>query len=427
VDLTFSFRSTPEILRAVDLVVALPEFKKALAVDKEKILHLPYRAKEVGRVELWSLEEAKKNPKESWPIPDHYRYIEGKYACLAQKIADKILCWIEDGRCLQNTKIKINLSHIIILVRTRKDELMRAFQESFRQRNITIFSPEKIILKEHLVAKDLLAWLAVMICPDDDLSLACLLKSPLYGVSEEKLFKLCFERGENSLWQTLQEKSANDEQWQRIFADISNWQKLVAFCSPQEALIKFIAADDKRSLWAAYYGVDAHAVLDEFQDLAAQYEKEFSATIQGFRQWIMQGKHALESSVDVRIEGAVRILTVHGAKGLEAPIVFLADMEEPKKPRQALECYGDTHALPLWGAEYDKSKYASIYKKSKELNQQREEEESLRLFYVAMTRARDELYMVGFSNPNPGSWYGLAMRALSPYLRNEGDAMVLEL
>jgi ATP-dependent helicase/nuclease subunit A len=259
---------------------------------------------------------------------------------------------------------------------------------------------------------DLVALGRFLVLPDDDLTLAVVLKGPLFGLDEDRLFRLAWQRP-GRLWQRLRDEAAGDPQLGAIVAELSRLLAQADYRPPFELFAGLLAAGGGRHRILSRLGPEAGDPLDEFLAQALAYERDHPPSLDGFLHWLEQGRLEVKRDLEAA-GGAVRIMTVHGAKGLEAPVVFLPDTTTEgggqesflvaEAARAVLPQVLGARALPAYGAAH-----------AVELKARREE--GRRLLYVALTRASDRLYLCGWkprgATEGP-SWYALMEGALHP-------------
>jgi ATP-dependent helicase/nuclease subunit A len=160
-------------------------------------------------------------------------------------------------------------------------------------------------------------------------------------------------------------------------------------------------------------GIEAEEPVEEFLALSLAYEREHVPSLQGFLRWLVSGDTEVKRDFGARLRDEVRILTVHGAKGLEAPVVFLPDtMQLPKQPEPPLWTARD--GLPLWCPR--RGLAVPAYTAEKRALRARQLQEYRRLLYVALTRAQDRLYICGWptrESAKEASWYALCRAGLA--------------
>ncbi len=405
-----SRRSAPEILRAVDLVFA--DRAAGVSAKGTPLSHEAFRTDAVGHVEIWPPSESDATPEaeQAWQIPDGMA-IGGRHR-LAEKIAAKISALLGD-----ETQ-DVRAGDILVLVRTR-DEFVHALTRALKRKNIAIAGSDRMVLLEQIAVADLLAAMDFALNADDDMALAIFLRSPLGGLSEEQLFKLAHGR-KASLWKAL-ESVAHENEFKAAYERLGWLRGRIDFLSPYEILAQFLGALGAHKLLSARLGPEIDDPLSELLRLALSYEARQAASMQGFLHWLRQGSQEIKRDMEAG-GGAVRIMTVHGAKGLEAPIVFLPDTCRPAKKRGggSDRVQFNAERTPLWRANQAlRDPYNAAQAEAAE---QAAAEEEKRLLYVAMTRARERLYIAGWLGakekaPPTDSWYAMIEAGLDETAR----------
>ena len=415
VALDVSFRSTPAVLEAIDKIFAQTDARDGVAFDDAIIHHIAKRIGDGGLVELWPAV----SPRESegptaWKPPVERIRADSAQTRLAFLIARRIEQMIATGERLESAGRPIRPGDIMVLVRHRTgfvDDLVRALKEL----NIAVAGVDRMHLTQQIAVMDLMALGHVALLPEDDLTLATVLKGPLIDLSEEQLFTLAHGRS-GSLWDALRTKAQSNADFARAFESLSAVMTRADILAPYEFFGEILGGRLRgREKLLARLGPDAADPITEFVNLALSYESAHVPTLEGFLHWVEVGDVEIKRDLDQGARDAVRIITVHGAKGLEAPIVFLPDTFQT--PRTDERFFWPSHngveaflwapkrALhdPLCDAEREKIKYLR-------------EQEYRRLLYVALTRARDRLYVCGWrtkTTPPDGCWYNLIERGLS--------------
>jgi ATP-dependent helicase/nuclease subunit A len=247
--------------------------------------------------------------------------------------------------------------------------------------------------------------------PEDDLTLATVLKGPLFGFSEDVLFDLAWPR-RGSLWAELLRRRDETLFFARAASELSELLARADFMPPYELFAAILGARQGRKAVLARLGPEASDPLDEFLAAALAYERAHGVSLQGFLHWLSAGTAEIKRDLDQGVRDEVRVLTVHGAKGLEAPIVFLPDtVQVPDKPTRVL---WSKRELPLWLAARRTLPDAAATA-LREANLRRDQEYR-RLLYVAMTRASDRLYVCGWrpKRASPaGNWHNMVAAGLA--------------
>jgi ATP-dependent helicase/nuclease subunit A len=412
-----SFRSTPQILEVVDRVFASPEARRALSSQGEDISHRAVRAAESGLVELWpALLRQKEDPSvhRDWLRPVDAPSL-AEEAKLGRRIAQLIRRWLNEATPIYHGGPAIGCGDILVLVRRRGALFYEVIRELNRE-NLPVAGADRMILNEEAAFLDLDALGRFCLLPEDDLALAEVLKGPFLGLTDDDLIKLAPGRG-GSLWQALRAvpdyEAPRDWLEQRVL-ESRNLRPFEFFTRALDG------PDRKRDEFAARLGGVAQDVIGEFLSLTLAHEREEPASLQGFLAYAAARAQTIKRDME-EAQGRIRVMTVHGAKGLEAPIVFLVDTcAEPKAPRDAwLRLEHEGRAVPLVRAPEGERDGVSQAAAARE--QERQYQEYLRLLYVAMTRARDRLYVAGVAGErdlkqgvlNLGCWHARIEAALA--------------
>lgn len=436
VDMEIAFRSSPAITRAVDAVFANPAASDGLfdeneAADK-KVRHDPFRRGQAGLVEIHPVLHAKQ-PEEAapWALPLKREDVSDPAADLADKIADQIKGWLDGGEELPSRKRPVNPADIMILVRRRSafvDHMVRAL----KKRDIPVSGADRMSLREQIVVMDLVALGEVLLFPKDDYKLACVLKSPLVGMNDKQLEDIAVGRSAD-LWSALKEKAQDAKSpaiYKSAFEYLSGLQDRMTAQRPYEfyssVLMNACPADQKSGLNALYsrLGFEAEDPMVEFMNAVERFEKIHVPSMQGFLAWLDAGEAEVKREINLDADAPrVHIMTVHGAKGLEAPIVILPDTtgipaDNTRARPKFLWPEGD-RPVPLWVPRADQE--SRIFSAERERAEQERDREFRRLLYVAMTRAGDRLYVYGSQNRDKiqeKSWYSLIAQGMQ---QNLGD------
>ncbi|MCD8571486.1 MAG: double-strand break repair helicase AddA [Alphaproteobacteria bacterium] len=419
VGLNISFRSAPSVLKLVDAVFADEESRKGLGL--EDVRHESFRRNAAGLVEIWPLcESPKREKRDYWQLSlldqaaNKEEAQESGAVQLARRIADTVAGWLARGEELPSRGRAIRPGDIMILLKNRKKGA--AIVQALKSRGIPVGGADRMVLGEQLAVEDMLAAASFALLPEDDLTLACLLKSPLVGVSEEALFELAYGR-RGALWGAVKEKAAPEvTRYLERLIEKARQSGPYAFFS--YVLNMPCPASERSGLAAMQARLGRHALdpLEELLSAAQGFESSHTASLPLFLSWQQrqQGeiKREMESAGDDNSPGFVRIMTVHGSKGLQAPIVIVPDTVRAVKAgagqnqrRLLWPHQGDTD-LPLWSPRKDTDFKA--FKEAMARLEEKEDEEYRRLLYVALTRAEDRLYIGGAAGTKgalPESWY----------------------
>lgn len=412
VALDFSFRSTRPVLEAVDKVFSLAEARAGVVDDIEGDLrHTPLREVDAGRVELWpAIVSEKAEEPEPWKPPVDPVSIPGAMDKLAGLMARQIGDWLENGEILESKGRPIEAGDILVLVRQR-GAFVESLVRALKTRNVPVAGVDRMVLTEQIAVMDLLALGEFLLLPEDDLTLATLLKSPLLGFDEKMLYQLAYDRGNRSLWETLQARHSETPAFGTAADYLRDLRRRVDLERPYELFAGVLSRGGRVRIYERL-GPDAADPIDEFLSLALSFESSHTPSLQSFLHWVTAGQAEVKRDLD-QTGGAVRVMTVHGAKGLEAPIVFLPDTTRlPRNlPSLLWNEAGEGVPFTVWLPRVDDADMQTL--RLRETVRRRQLEEQRRLLYVAMTRAEERLYVCGWNEPGEGSWYALVREAMN--------------
>jgi ATP-dependent helicase/nuclease subunit A len=407
--LTQSRRSLPDILRFVDAVFAPEEARAGLTYGNDPLRHEAYRAGAGGLVEVWPTvkPEADDEP-DPWYAPVDAMTEQSPPAKLARTLARRIRSWI--GRTtLPGHAEPVKAGDIMILL-PRREPFGTAIIRELKQLDVPVAGADRIALTEQIAVMDLIALGRFVLLPDDDYTLACVLRSPLCDVSEEELFALAHGR-EGRLWRELERRKDETQSLAPAHEFLAAMRARADFAPPYEFYAHVLIARGMRLRLLKRLGHEANDAIDEFLSRALAYGKDNTPSLEGFLHWIERGGAEIRRDME-RGRDEVRVMTVHGAKGLEADIVILPDTtRDPALVRQLgnLLYTDDGLFYPL-----KKEESAPPVETAKDEMRRLTVEEHRRLLYVALTRARDRLHICGFETTKgvkPDSWYAMARRA----------------
>jgi ATP-dependent helicase/nuclease subunit A len=425
--LNVSFRSTTPVLALVDAVFADPVAAAGIELPGETLLHRAVRDGHAGCVELWPLAEAPPpEPPTAWTAPDRYQ----RATSAIQVLADGLAGWISDqidGSVLLESKGRpLRSGDIMILVRHR-DALPAALVRSLKSRGVPVAGLDRMVLTEQPAVQDLMVLGDALLLPQDDLSFASLLTSPLGGLDDDDLMALAIGR-QQPLWETLRDRHAETPAWARAWSFFSSLLNRVDFVSPHALFAEALGACGGRARLLARLGSEATEPIDELLNAALRYSKLHPPSLQGFLQWLRRSGAEIKREAEAA-GGQVRILTVHGAKGLQAPLVILPDTTSMPRDDDELLWADDPvsgRSLPIWTprAEF----HCTSTRRLRDAARQSRREEYNRLLYVALTRAEDRLVVCG-TKPNHGApheacWYNLIAHGFARLTEVPDDEVV---
>ncbi len=413
-DLNLSFRTLAPILDAVDEVSGmLPGLRQS-----EAVRHLAYRAGHGGLIELWQPEQGEKQEKGSVWEPDAEAAPAPKPAeVLAARIAAQIGHWLDSGEGLAAAGRAIEPGDILILLRKRQP-MAPLLQAALKREGIPVAGTDRIALTDELAVMDLLVLADALLQPEDDLAVATVLKGPLFGLGEDDLFKLAYGR-EGSLWRALRDPACAAHA-----KKLDTWRELACTLSPFDFYAHILEAEGGRKAFGARLGAECFDAIDEFLALAETFSARPLANLAEFVSFARKSASEVKRETD-QAAREVRIMTVHGAKGLEANIVILADTCSSKGaspvPVYFLDGNSGAPEIPIWAVKGTGG--LQPVADAKDDIKAADRRELGRLLYVAMTRARDRLYVAGFHNGSlpASSWYATIHDALLPTLQEAQD------
>ncbi|MEJ6392942.1 double-strand break repair helicase AddA [Gymnodinialimonas sp. 2305UL16-5] len=405
--LIHSFRSAPPILALVDHV-AMRLGAPGLGDD---ITHRAFFGDKPGRVDLWPwIEPVKGSEDPTWDDPqdlvaeDHHSKILAE--TLAARIADMLATPPEiNGRAL-------GAGDILILVRSRSP-LFHKIIAALKLAGLPVAGVDRSQLTAPLAVKDLLALCRFLATQEDDLSLAAVLRSPLCNMSEADLYSLAHGR-EGYLWPALRKRH---DDFPNAYGMLSDLISQAEFLQPYDLLERALIRYDGRRNLTARLGAEAEDAIDAILAQAMVYEVSDVPSLTGFIGWLESGEVQVKRDLS-QAEGQIRVMTVHGAKGLEAPVVILPDCAMARGSGPGIRLLQPEDGPLLWSpGGSDASDEARALDDARKA---REAEEANRLLYVALTRAESWLIIAAagqLGRAAGGSWYKIvadAMEAMKP-------------
>ena len=438
-----SFRSTSAVLTAVDAVFAQPAARAGVSTEDVPIRHRVHRAGAGGRVELWPpVAPGEAAPIEPWSLPVEREAADDPAARLAALIAERVASWTQrpvaessDG-WLEARGRPIRPGDVLVLVRRRGpfvDHLLRAF----KARGVPVAGIDRMVLTEQLAVMDLVALGEFCLLPGDDLTLATVLKSPLIGLDEGALFALAYDRNA-SLWATLARRRNECPAFTKAHEALVAFLGVADWMPPFEFYGEVLGAHGGRAALLGRLGPESGDAIEEFLALALAYGRTHPPSLQGFLHWVQDGRAEIKRDFE-QGRDEVRIMTVHGAKGLEAPVVFLPDTMRKPRGRDPLVWLEEERADGrvgrveglLWPGRA--SREDPLTREARAQARAAQEEEYRRLLYVAMTRAEDRLYVCGWQGrdtPPDDCWYALvrsgleSLKGVEPLATPDGTGLV---
>ena len=391
--LSVSFRSTAPILQLVDAVFAGgPAQEGVVAPGGGALRHEVSRLGQAGCITLWPLTEPVPAPEpESWAVPDDYATADSAKTVLARLIARHIRMLLDTRHVLPSRDRPVRPGDILILIR-RRDELVSEITRELKRLAVPVAGTDRMVLTEAQAVSDLLALCDALLLPEDDLAFAQYLVSPLGNLSDESLMRLAAGRT-GTLHAALAARQAEREDWAAAHGFFNALWSRADFVAPYALLMEALGPLGGRARLLQRLGPEAAEPIDELLAEALGFAAREPVSLQRFVFELRQA--GAEIQRETGGGDVVRIMTVHGAKGLQAPLVILPDTTgKPNErenlfwlrapggqavpvycPRKALRCNAVTAAIAA--------------------ERQAQFEEYNRLLYVALTRAEDELIICG--------------------------------
>jgi len=419
--LVHSFRSAPAILSAVDATFTGP---RAAGLGGH-VDHTAFKDRLPGRVDLWPIEEpGDKDEEAEWFDPVDRVLESAPAARLAKRIAREVRGWVDSETIPAESgqSRSVTESDVLILVQGR-NALFHQIIRACKVAGLTVAGADRMRIRSELAARDIVAVLSFLALPEDDLALAAALRSPLFGWSEQELYRLAHRRP-GFLWEALRKEN---DRFGPTVAVLTDLRRQSDFLRPHEVIERLLTRHGGRARLLARLGAEAEEGIDALLGEAMRYEQSEPPSLTGFLSW-----HDSQSTEIKRqsagAEAGIRVMTVHGAKGLESPIVILPDTlrDDRERPRHILM---SENGMPLWSLP--RADRPSALAAAAAARREAEEEERRRLLYVAMTRAENWLVVAGAGEaPKKGdTWYeavadGLTAAHAAPVTLPDGSEIL---
>ena len=422
-----SFRSSPAVLEMVDAVIGAVGHR-AMGLDAPPNAHVAHHADRPGRVELWpaydpAIEQADADDAENGSSPNEPGFPHGEEGWIdepvrlyADAVARAVRRWLDEAPTMATTGRPLTPGDILILVRSRT-ELAALIVARLYTHRVPVAGIDRLHLHKPLAVQDLLAAVTFAVQPLDDLNLAGLLVSPLIGWDQEQLYALAYDRG-GSLWTELARRRDEGPHLKKAHAILAEWLRQADYVTPARFLETILSGplDGRRKLLERL-GEAARDPIAELVANALAFEAEEVASLDRFLAWFGQGEVEVKRDASAPTN-AVRVMTVHGAKGLEAPLVLLADAtHDPAKVGGSSSTMDfdlrGIGKLPVIRPRKDEC--APIFRNLIDAARQADLEEHWRLGYVALTRAKERLVIAGVKPKRDvpaGSWHSVGAQAM---------------
>ena len=428
VPLHLSFRSAATVLDGVDKTFSVAETWRGMAADEEKAPpHIAFRAALPGLVEVWEpIEGASETASDEWLMPVDALSSQDPAVHLARRIASVVAGWLspDSQERLYNAQNggprPIAPGDVMILVRSR-GAFFEAMIRALKEADVKAAGADRLALGEHVATMDLVSAGRAALLPEDDLALACVLKSPLLGLDDDDLIALAPLRS-GSLAQALAE--AADPRYRQAHRRLEIWREQARHLSPFAFYARLLNEEGGRRAILSRLGPEAGDAIDEFLSLALAFEQSHPPSLLDFLDEIESADVSIKRDMEARGD-SVRVMTIHAAKGLEASIVFLPDTcggpsgrHDPKLFMLQAINLGDP-PLVAWSPR--EASDPPDVAQARGAVREAAAGEHRRLLYVAMTRAAERLVIAGFHGPRGKArdcWYNMARAGLDGAMKD---------
>ncbi|SCZ72464.1 DNA helicase/exodeoxyribonuclease V, subunit A [Epibacterium ulvae] len=401
--LEFSFRSSAAILGLVDQV-----FKDSPRAGFHKdALHRAFKSDLPGRVDVWPLvQKVDEDDDRDWTDPVDRPGARHHTVILAERIAGEIRAMIDSGVTIPEDgaargtfqRRPVQPGDFLILVQ-RRSELFSEIIRSCKAANLPIAGADRLKVGAELAVKDIAALLSFLATPEDSLSLAAALKSPLFGWSEQQLFDLAHRRESKYLWTALRDRA---DEFPDTLVIINDLRDQTDFLRPFDLIERILTRHKGRINLLGRLGAEAEDGINALLSQALAYERTDIPSLTGFLVWMQADELEIKRQMGAA-GNMIRVMSVHGSKGLEAPIVILPDTAKRRAPSddEIMLAQG----APLWKLPKEQMPPAML--EARNTAQEKLHNERLRLLYVALTRAEKWLIVAaaGELSKEGDSWY----------------------
>ncbi|GAB4144658.1 MAG: double-strand break repair helicase AddA [Sphingomonadales bacterium] len=410
--LDLSFRSTQAVLDLVDAVFA-----------PEAVRHQAARDGAAGLVALWPVEPPPQTPEEDdWALPQAAVEVSRAEVRLADRIADQIALWLRTGEVLPARGRRLRAGDIMILVR-RRNSFSEAMVRALKIRQVPVAGIDRLRVNASLAVKDLLALARFALLPEDDYNLAVALKGPMIGLDDDQLFQLAYDRKKQSLWRRLRDMAGDDPAFASAAGLLSQLLDRADYATPFEFFSRLLNEGARRRQMLVRLGAEADDPIDEFLGQCLAYEGLHPPSLEGFVAWIDGAAQEIKRDPE-QDSDEVRVMTVHGAKGLQAPVVFLPDTCATPTLKPELYPVDGSQGAPLLWYRKAEDRIGPLAD-ARAAHEDREVAEYRRLLYVALTRAEDRLYIAGWDTKakRPDDcWYNAVADAMARLTGRDADS-----
>ncbi len=423
--LSVSFRSTAPVLELTDAVFAEGFARGGVVEPGATLCHGVSRMGQAGKATLWPLAEASEAAEiPAWDLPDEYQNAESSIAILARKLGDYIQARLTQPLPSKNRNARPG--DFLILVRSR-GAIVGAVTSELKSRGIEVAGLDRMVLPQQPAVSDMLALCDALLLPEDDLAFAQFLVSPLGGLSDESLMELAMNRP-GSLVAALYARAEERTEWRAPKEFYEALRARADFDTPFALLSDALGVLGGRASLLARFGPEAAEPLDEFLAEALQFSVAEPGSLQNFVHRLRNAATAIKREADAGGD-EVRIMTVHGAKGLQAPIVIMPDTISLPQAESGLlwmDVPQSSAKLPIFCPRAELR--ADVLATEQAAQRGAQIEEYNRLLYVALTRAEDEILICGAAGRKAipvNCWYEAVKAGFARLPAREGEAGAL--
>lgn len=440
--LDFSWRSSPAIMHFVNAVFQQANIAAMIPGFKEHGTNLKNLPGSVTLLAKFGSDETTQTQTEFRnPLLQPRVIAEANHR---QKEAQAI---VEHIQYLLDNKLITGYSDIMLLMRNRTH--LPIYEQALRQHGMPYVSDQRGGLLDNLEIQDMECLLDVLITPFDNLALAQVLKSPLFNASDEDLLLLARQlkqhRETGNNWyqqlQTMQSDLAPEHPLAQAARMLANWHRIADTIPVHDLLDRIYheASVIERYRMAApdVMREQVSSNLQRFIELSLEVDAGRYPSLSQFKHYLRTMRELASDKIDqAQCDGdkdRIRIMTIHGSKGLESPAVFLVDSNTAgnnKNAYQALVEWPETDSRPQnMQLQAGKADTDSVTQAAQQRRLQRQQREDLNLLYVALTRARQFLFIsaVESAGENPFAWYALMQQAMQSLLNKDevgDDALI---
>ena len=409
------------MLRAVESAFQSPDVYRSITTDRDGMpRHEALDDAGPSLIELWPLAQADdREDIEGWRAPFDGVSVTSPEVKLSRRIQAEVKRLVTSGTTTgpKGARRPLRYGDVLVLVR-RRGNIFDAVIQALKHASIPVAGADRLKLTEHIAIIDLMNLADALLLPQDDLALAVALKSPLFGLDEDELFALAWDR-KGSLREALSKQATTRASFQEALRRLEECERRFTHETPFAFYAWLLGGDGGRQRILRRLGHEANDALDEFLELALNYERKAPASLQGFMAWLRSADTEVKRDMEIS-RNEVRVMTVHGAKGLEASVVIMVDTTSSPSDTQRLRLIqvprGDGGEVTVWAGRKADDPSAVAAARTAMLDDT--EHEYRRLLYVAMTRAADRLIVAGIKpgnskNLRQSCWYDLVEKGLA--------------